>query len=135
MILRPPSARAGFTLLELFIVLLLLTVLIALFLPFAVKVRGENDVHVLCRNNMKQLDLQQGWRSAANKAPASAGVRTFLCWAVQPAAENVTSYVGVAGAGADAATLPLEDPRTGFFGYSRTLKTADIKRGAANVLV
>jgi prepilin-type N-terminal cleavage/methylation domain-containing protein len=181
---RAPSCRAGFTLLELVIVLLLLAILIALLLPFVVKVSDSNSALMSCRNNMKQLvlavqhhndtfgsyplgtvadsakapeerlscfvallpfieqdnlykrfDMHQGLRSAENKEASVASVRTFLCWAGPPRPENVTFYVGVAGAGPDAVTLPLEDPRSGFFGYSRTLKTADVKRGAANVLV
>jgi type II secretory pathway pseudopilin PulG len=46
-----------------------------------------------------------------------------------------TNYVGVAGLGADAATLPADDPRVGIFGYDRKTKIYQIKDGLSNTLL
>src|SRR5262249_24265665 len=46
-----------------------------------------------------------------------------------------TNYVGVAGRGADAATLPRDDPRAGIFGYDRKLKVEQVKDGLSNTLL
>jgi prepilin-type processing-associated H-X9-DG protein len=44
---------------------------------------------------------------------------------------GLTSYVGVAGVGTDAARLPGHDPRAGIFGYGRQVRLEDIKDGAS----
>ncbi len=46
----------------------------------------------------------------------------------------VTHYVGVAGVGADAASLRADDPRAGVFGFGRTTRLEDITRGTANTI-
>jgi prepilin-type N-terminal cleavage/methylation domain-containing protein len=46
-----------------------------------------------------------------------------------------TNYVGVAGLGADAATLPDDDRRAGILGYDRRLKVEQVKDGLANTLL
>jgi hypothetical protein len=43
-----------------------------------------------------------------------------------------TNYIGVAGLGADAATLPEGDPRTGVFGYDRKIRPAHVTDGTAS---
>jgi hypothetical protein len=40
---------------------------------------------------------------------------------------QLTSYIGIAGLGADAPVLPKSDPRAGVFGYDRMTTVADIK--------
>lgn len=54
----------------------------------------------------------------------------------QPNAEGadrrpVTHFVGITGVGADAAELPLNDPRAGMFGYRRTVTREDLVDGAS----
>jgi hypothetical protein len=44
-------------------------------------------------------------------------------------------FVGMAGIGQDAPTLPVHHSRAGVFGYERKTKTADIKDGAANTIL
>ncbi|MBI3410627.1 MAG: DUF1559 domain-containing protein [Planctomycetes bacterium] len=44
---------------------------------------------------------------------------------------NYSSYLGIAGVGADAAWLLKEDPNIGVFGYRRNIKMDDITDGAA----
>jgi hypothetical protein len=47
----------------------------------------------------------------------------------------VTHYVGVAGVGADAATLPIGHPRAGVFGYDRRTAVHGMPDGASNTLL
>ena len=44
-------------------------------------------------------------------------------------------YVGVAGVGEDAATLPTGHPRAGVFGYGRKLQPKEISDGASNTMM
>jgi prepilin-type processing-associated H-X9-DG protein len=67
-------------------------------------------------------------------APANAGLRRnvtlFLCptfaHEFMQGRVGLTSYVGIAGVGEDAATLPRGDADAGFFGYDRLLRESDI---------
>jgi prepilin-type processing-associated H-X9-DG protein len=43
----------------------------------------------------------------------------------------LTSYLGIAGVGVDAARYPRKDPRAGFFGYDRVITQADITSGTS----
>ena len=47
---------------------------------------------------------------------------------------SVNHYLGVAGVGSDAASLPFGDPAIGFFGYDRVLKKSDIIDGTNNTI-
>jgi prepilin-type processing-associated H-X9-DG protein len=46
-----------------------------------------------------------------------------------------TDYVGVAGLGADAATLPSGHPRSGVFSYERPTRLGDIRDGIASTMM
>jgi prepilin-type processing-associated H-X9-DG protein len=46
-----------------------------------------------------------------------------------------TSYIGITGIGADAASLPEGDPRAGFFGYERKLTRGDLGERSGQILV
>ncbi|WZO98516.1 DUF1559 domain-containing protein [Isosphaeraceae bacterium EP7] len=46
-----------------------------------------------------------------------------------------TSYVGIAGVGADAPILAAGHPRAGIFGYTRVTRMADLKDGAARTMM
>jgi hypothetical protein len=48
---------------------------------------------------------------------------------------GVTTYLGAAGLGADAATLPADDPRAGVFGYDRRTPFSDIKDGVSTTIL
>jgi prepilin-type processing-associated H-X9-DG protein len=52
-----------------------------------------------------------------------------------PAMPPLTSYVGIAGLGVDAATLPAGHPRAGVFGYDRQTRAVDLKDGASMTLL
>ncbi len=76
-----------------------------------------------------EIAFQQGWED-----PANAGLRLnvilYLCPAfaheLSPGQVGLTSYVGLAGIGEEAATLPRSDANAGFFGYDRLLRPSDI---------
>jgi hypothetical protein len=85
-----------------------------------------------------RLDLKQGWQAPSNKEVVSAPVKVFICMAgYQPGKERFhpSSYVGIAGAGEDAASLPITDARCGIFGYDRIVRVNDIEDGTGNTLL
>ncbi len=87
----------------------------------------------------KELDLTSAWNAEQNRQPVRRTVRTFLCPGGPapdtPAEGAWTHYVGITGLGPDAPTLPVDDPRAGFFGYDRTITLGDIKDGTSNTLM
>jgi hypothetical protein len=102
-----------------------------------------------CQSVYTKLAPAQEWDSPANVTAAADWpvMRTFQCpewseerWEPTPAMpERVTrghlaytNYIGVAGLGTDAPTLPADDPRAGMFGYDRTLRREDVKDGLSN---
>jgi len=46
-----------------------------------------------------------------------------------------THYVGIAGLGKDAPSLPIDDPRAGIFGYDRRTRLEDVKDGASSTMM
>jgi hypothetical protein len=90
----------------------------------------------------------ESWDSATNRvtrchgvgeAPAAVGrVAVFCCPAAGASDEHTpgwTWYVGIAGVGTDAPTLPDGHPRAGIFGYERQTPLGGIKDGASNTLL
>jgi len=83
----------------------------------------------------KQLDKQNPWDSTENLAVCSrsCGPNVLHC----PAQANLcaeqgarpASYVAVAGVGADAALLRVDDKRAGMFGYKRRVSRKDVRDG------
>jgi hypothetical protein len=86
-------------------------------------------------NLYKSLDRAQSWQSAANREAVDKPVKTFCCPSADPERPNHTSYVGIAGDGVDAATLPPNDVRRGFFGYARAVKLKDVSDGISSTLL
>lgn len=97
-----------------------------------------------------RLDAQKSWNSPDNYPPFCDDLRKgsyfepahpvgccplFVCPydRAQPKPEEafVVHYIGVAGLGADAASLPKGAPGVGFFGYDRVLVEDDIADGLA----
>ena len=86
----------------------------------------------------EQIDFHAAW-----DAPTHAGLRQnvspYLCpsflYMQSSGQVGLTSYVGMAGIGLDAPTLPLKDPRCGFFGYDRHIKQTDITAGASETMM
>lgn len=52
-----------------------------------------------------------------------------------PEVPDVTTYIGIAGVGADSPRLPRNDPKAGIWGYDRRTLPGDIKRGLASTLL
>src|SRR5262245_36001148 len=90
------------------------------------------------------LDREKAWddkvnfpikeRNLAGQVQEMSGGFDFLCCPANPVLREATNghltmYVGVTGLGEDSASLPLGDPRVGFFGYDRKLTRNDITDG------
>jgi prepilin-type processing-associated H-X9-DG protein len=95
--------------------------------------------------NRKWLDVSgaiehnRSWDDLENAVAANTTIPVFLCPnhptydpAVRPAPAH---YVGCAGLGADAASLPKRDERAGFFGYARVLHRDDLPDGYSYTLM
>jgi hypothetical protein len=48
---------------------------------------------------------------------------------------SLTHYVGITGVGGDSGSLPINDPRSGFFGFDRATRLQDVKRGSSNTIM
>jgi hypothetical protein len=81
----------------------------------------------------------ESWSSQRNDAFVRQQIPEFLNPSVEtrvsPRNYPATHFVGVAGVGEDAAGLPVNDPRAGIFGNSRTTRLEDIRDGASNTLI
>ena len=86
-----------------------------------------------------QLDPALAWDAGPNAAVAHTVAPVCVCPAHAGADPNLapghTDYVGLAGVGPDAATLPLSDPNAGMFGYDRTVKRSDLTAGTSETLM
>jgi prepilin-type processing-associated H-X9-DG protein len=97
------------------------------------------------------IDKKKTWDAEENRAPKYSAYpdwgrekvlgdfRSWLCPRNpnrgKPGWPGVTHYVGVAGVGADAASLPAYAPQAGIFGCDRSSRLADIKDGTSNTLL
>jgi prepilin-type processing-associated H-X9-DG protein len=95
------------------------------------------------------LNQSEAWDSEANLVTRGCGtdgqpctlgrVDVFCCPAAPGSSDEHmpgwTWYVGIAGVGTDAATLPEGHPRAGIFGYDRRTPPSAIKDGAATTLL
>jgi hypothetical protein len=52
-----------------------------------------------------------------------------------PGAPALTSYVGIAGVGKDAALLPADAPNAGLFGYDRVVKREQVTAGISQAMM
>lgn len=102
-------------------------------LSWQVSVLPHMDMNPL----FKKFDAKAAWNSPTNIGTLrEAPMAIFRCpaslgpWSDLPAA----GYVGCAGIGSDAATLPLDGPGVGFFGYDRQLKPEQVKDGLSQTL-
>jgi DNA-directed RNA polymerase subunit RPC12/RpoP len=83
------------------------------------------------------------WNRPWNDPQNGAFVRRRLTTFQNPAIDQLSGadgypaahFVGVAGVGADAATLADRDPRAGIFGNDRRTRLEDIRDGASNTLL
>ncbi len=80
------------------------------------------------------IDPTGPWSSPANHTIATMRISVVTCPEVPrpvAGAHVPTSYIGIAGLGVDAPTLPVSSPRAGIFGYDRQTTPADIRDGMA----
>lgn len=85
-----------------------------------------------------KVDLKAGWKDKSNEI-----VKTPLAILLNPSQSSpsvrdgygVTNYVGIAGMGKEAATLPITDNRVGMFGYDRAVKFRDVTDGLSNTMM
>ncbi len=100
---------------------------IAELLPYL----GHPDWH-------RSLRFGYAWNSPQNRPVTRRQLDGFVNSAMGPgrtaAGYPVTHYVGVAGVGPDAATLPADHPRAGVFGFGRRTRLQDIGDGASNTI-
>jgi prepilin-type processing-associated H-X9-DG protein len=102
-----------------------------------------------------KMDTTKAWDAAENRTPLflhtsttgepapyttrADAVPVLICPAHSHEASSTgpraSDYVGVAGLGKDAATLPLTHSRAGVFGYNRATRLQDITDGASETLM
>jgi hypothetical protein len=90
-------------------------------------------------NLFRHIDRGAAWDDRINEPAVERSLKVFQCpdWLREssPQAGNFTPYLGVAGVGADAVTLPPGDRRAGVFGYDRRTSIADLTDGTSNTLL
>ncbi len=81
----------------------------------------------------------ESWRSQRNERFVRQRIPEFLNPSIDrltgPENYPTTHFAGVAGVGADAADLPVDHPRAGIFGNTRSTRMDDIRDGASNTLM
>src|SRR5690606_11793668 len=85
----------------------------------------------------REIDRKKGWEAEENEAPLGVTVQSLINpqGTADPETElGVTHYVGMAGIGKDAPTLPVTDKKAGVFGYNRTTRFRDIRDGLSNTI-
>lgn len=106
-------------------------------LPFLA--RPEGDTEGPWQALVKKIDHNKGWDAPDNAAARTTNVPLFLCPAQRvfdPRTEpGRTTYVGVAGIDPDAARLPKEAPRAGFFGYDRHINLSEVTAGTSYTMM
>ncbi|MFN0053082.1 MAG: DUF1559 domain-containing protein [Planctomycetales bacterium] len=84
-----------------------------------------------------QIDFKKSWEDEVNARMVAVQVPVLLNPGVA-APRNPqyasTHYVGLAGIGNDAYTLPVRDKRAGVFGYNRVTRIQDILDGTSNTI-
>lgn len=85
-----------------------------------------------------EISLKDAWDAPRNVGFSQMNVPVFLCptlRSLSTESTGLTSYVGIAGVGADAALFTRNDPRAGFFGYDRVLTAADMSSGTSATMM
>jgi hypothetical protein len=87
----------------------------------------------------RKLDVKKAWRAEENRLAVRTRIKELSCPTDRDRLllekPHFTSYVGLAGTGADAADLPVDSDRAGFFGHERDLKWADLRKGTSYIAV
>lgn len=85
----------------------------------------------------QRIDFRKAWDDAANEQALKTSIPTLLNPGVAAPREpefGLTHYVGIAGIGKDAPTLPVTDKRAGVFGYNRITAVRNITDGLSNTI-
>ena len=86
-----------------------------------------------------RMEKDKGWDAEENRFAALMGYKSFHCPNYPERVPTTTlwssHYIGIAGVGDDAASLPVDDVRAGFFGYDRTLSKKDLIRGESETVM
>jgi prepilin-type processing-associated H-X9-DG protein len=83
-------------------------------------------------NITRRCDKDKAWDAEENQFAARIRITYYRCPSVDWPPDSIyfpTDYLGIAGVGKDAATLPKDDPKAGIFGYDRKITFNDIKDG------
>jgi prepilin-type processing-associated H-X9-DG protein len=105
----------------------------------------EASLRRMSRENTKYFPIDSGidrsksWSDPANREATSSLIRALICPG-HPAFEEdpspgPTYYVGIAGLGADAASLPADDIKCGLLGYDRVTTPNEITRGESYTML
>ncbi|MDB5388074.1 MAG: hypothetical protein JWM11_3720, partial [Planctomycetaceae bacterium] len=85
------------------------------------------------------MGAKKGFSDAAYKKAFQHRLQVFVnpgqSLTLDPSGYAPTTYVGMAGVGKDAATLEIDDPKAGIFGYDRQTRVTDIKDGMSNTML
>lgn len=85
------------------------------------------------------INFEKAWNDKTNETGSKVTLQVLLNPS-QPSPPvvngfGVTNYVGMAGVGKDAPTLPITDNRVGVFGYDRVTRLRDIADGSSNTIM
>lgn len=80
------------------------------------------------------IDQEESWKKGDNADWTAMVIPTLVNPQVSDGKTGTTHYVGIAGIGKDAPTLPVTSPKAGAFGYDRKLKFRDVLDGTSNTV-
>lgn len=87
----------------------------------------------------EQIEFEEKWDSKDNRKFTTTQIPTYTNPGVSDkpnkGVDAPTHYVGIAGLGKDAATLPAGHKRAGVFGYNRKTRIRDITDGTSNTMM
>jgi prepilin-type processing-associated H-X9-DG protein len=95
--------------------------------------------YVEANNIYSRMDKNKSWDAEENRFAAEMRLTYLRCpgYPGQPPGGPLapTHYVGISGVGDNAIALPREDPHAGVFGYDRSVKRLEFKRGASETVM
>ena len=87
----------------------------------------------------ERIDRKRGWEDAGQLDALSAVIPTLINPGMDLESDfdgyALSHYVGIAGVGADAPTLPVNHERAGVFAYDRATRIRDIRDGTSNTIM